>query len=45
MLNKNECYEAEITSYGSEGQGVCKIDGIAVFVPYAVVGDMSLINI
>ena len=45
MLNKNECYEAEITSYGSEGQGVCKIDGIAVFVPYAVVGDHAEVKI
>lgn len=33
---KNEIYEIEITGLTSEGNGVGRIDGMAVFVPYAL---------
>ena len=36
---KNEIYEALITGYTSEGQGVCRIGGMAVFVKGALPGE------
>lgn len=44
-LKKNEIYQAEIVDYTTEGSGVCKIDGMAVFVPSAAVGDVAEIKI
>ncbi len=44
-LKKNEIYKAEIVDYTTEGSGVCKINGIAVFVPSAAVGDQADIQI
>lgn len=35
MLNKNEIYQAVVSGFTSEGLGVCRIDGWAVFVPNA----------
>lgn len=34
-LRKNNIYEAEVTGLTSEGAGVCRICGRAVFVPFA----------
>ena len=45
MLNKNEIYEAVITDYTAEGQGVAKIEGCAVFVPNAIAGERCRIRI
>ncbi|MBQ8010519.1 MAG: 23S rRNA (uracil(1939)-C(5))-methyltransferase RlmD [Oscillospiraceae bacterium] len=45
MLQKNEIYEAEITGMTTEGSGVCRIDGIAVFVPMTAVGDKLRVKI
>ena len=45
MLKKNECYEAEFTGYTSEGLGVTRIDGMAVFAPKAIVGEKCLVKI
>ena len=45
MLKKNEIYEAEITGMTTEGSGVCRIDGIAVFVPMTAVGDKLCVKI
>ena len=45
MLEKNKTYEALITDYTAEGQGVAKIDGCAVFVPNAIVGETCEIRI
>ncbi len=45
MLIKNQIYEAEICDYTAEGQGVAKIEGCAVFVPNAVVGEKCRIRI
>lgn len=39
MLEKNQQYSAIITDITSEGNGVCRIDGMAVFVPNTAVGD------
>ena len=45
MLEKNKIYEAEIVDYTSEGQGVAKIEGCAVFVPNAIVGEICTVRI
>ena len=45
MLIKNQIYETEITDYTSEGQGVAKIEGCAVFVPNAIVGEKCTVRI
>lgn len=44
-LKKNEVYETEMIDYTTEGNGVCKINDIAVFVPSAAVGDKANIKI
>lgn len=44
-LKKNEIYTAEITDYTTEGSGVCKINGIAVFVPSTAIGDVISVKI
>ena len=44
-LKKNDIYQAEIIDYTTEGSGVCKIDGFAVFVPSSAVGDKADIKI
>ncbi len=45
MLVKNQIYEAEMVDYTSEGQGVAKIEGCAVFVPNAIQGEVCQIRI
>lgn len=45
MLEKNKVYTAEIIDYTSEGQGVAKIEGCAVFVPNAIFGEVCDIRI
>ena len=45
MLEKNRIYEATIVDYTSEGQGVAKIEGCAVFVPGAIVGERCMVQI
>ena len=45
MLNKNEIYEALITDYTAEGQGIAHIDGIAVFIPNAIAGERVKVRI
>ena len=44
-LRKNEIFEAEITGYSSEGNGVCRINGRAVFVPRTIVGEVWQVRI
>lgn len=39
-LLKNEIYEAEIVGYSSDGSGVARIEGRAVFVPRTIVGEI-----
>ncbi len=45
MLDKNKVYTAEIIDYTSEGQGVAKIEGCAVFIPNAIFGEVCDIRI
>ena len=45
MLIKNQIYEAVIVDYTAEGQGVAKIEGCAVFIPNALVGERCLVRI
>ncbi len=45
MLIKNQIYEAIITDYTSEGQGVARIEGCAVFVPNAIAGEIVRVRI
>ena len=45
MLTKNQIYEAVITDYTSEGQGVAHIDGCAVFIPNAIAGEKYNVRI
>ncbi len=39
QLKKNEIFQVEITAYNSEGSGVARILGRAVFVPRTIVGE------
>ena len=45
MLSKNQIYTALITDYTAEGQGVAHVEGCAVFVPDAIVGEVCRIQI
>ena len=45
QLKKNDIYETEIIDYTTEGSGICKIDGMAVFVPCSAVGDKVNVRI
>ncbi len=44
-MKKNEIYQAEITGMTAEGSGVCRIEGMAVFVPMTAVGDVLRVKI
>ena len=44
-MKKNEVYETEIIDYATNGNGICKIDGMTVFVPNAAVGDKVRVKI
>ena len=45
MLEKGKIYEAVISDYTAEGQGVAKVDGCAVFIPNAIVGEQVLVRL
>ena len=45
MLIKNQTYQALITDYTLEGQGVAHIEGCAVFIPNAIAGEKCLVRI
>ena len=45
MLIKNQIYEARITDYTTEGQGIAHIEGCAVFIPNAVAGETCRVRI
>ena len=45
MLTKNEIYEALITDYTAEGQGIAHIEGCAVFIPNAIAGEKVRVRI
>lgn len=45
MMKKGDLYTVEITAYTSEGAGIARIDGMAVFVPIALRGETCEIMI
>lgn len=45
MLEKNKIYEAVVTDYTAEGQGVAHIEGCAVFLPNAIAGEKYTVRI
>lgn len=45
MLIKNQIYEAVVTDYTAEGQGVAHIEGCAVFIPNAIAGERVRLRI
>ncbi len=45
MLEKNKLYQAQVTDYTAEGQGVARIDGCAVFIPNAIAGEVYDVRI
>ena len=45
MLTKGQIYEAVIVDYTAEGQGIAKIEGCAVFIPNAIVGETCRVRI
>ena len=45
MLIKNQIYETQIVDYTSEGQGLAKIEGCAVFIPNEVAGEKVRVRI
>ena len=44
-LKKNQIYTVQIDGYSSKGLGVCRIEGRAVFVPRALVGESWRVRI
>ena len=45
MLQKNAIYEALVTDYTAEGQGVAHVEGCAVFIPNAIAGEKIRVRI
>ncbi len=45
MLEKGKIYEATVTDYTSEGQGVARIEGCAVFIPNAIAGETYRVSL
>ena len=45
MLEKNQELEVLIENIGSEGQGIARVDGFVVFVPFALKGELIKIHI
>ena len=45
MLMKNQIYEATVTDYTAEGQGVAHVEGCAVFLPNAIAGERVRLRI
>ncbi|MBP5308777.1 MAG: 23S rRNA (uracil(1939)-C(5))-methyltransferase RlmD [Clostridia bacterium] len=45
MLEKNEEYEVTIENFGANGEGVARINNFAVFIPFALPGELVKIKI
>ena len=45
MLKVGQIERVEITGYSSEGMGVCRIEGCAVFVPNAIRGEVCEVKV
>lgn len=44
-MNKNDVFEIEITGMTDDGSGVGRAEGMAVFVPYTIVGERVRVHI
>ena len=44
MIRKNDMFEAEITAMTAEGSGICRAEGMAVFVPGTAIGDRCTVR-
>lgn len=44
-MKKNDIFEIEITGMTDDGRGVSRINGMAVFVPYVIVGETARVVI
>lgn len=44
-LTKNARLELTVESFGAEGEGVCRYEGMAVFVPRALPGERIIAQI
>lgn len=45
MIQKNNIFETEITAMTAEGSGICRYEGMAVFVPGTAIGDRCAVRI
>ncbi len=45
MLNQNHIYEAVITDYTTEGQGIARVEGCVVFIPGGILGERVRVRI
>ncbi|MDY2720159.1 MAG: TRAM domain-containing protein, partial [Candidatus Faecousia sp.] len=45
MLKNGQTADVTITGYTSDGQGVCRMDGCAVFVPNAIAGELCTVKV
>ena len=45
MIEKGQILEAVVTDYTSDGRGIAKIDGQAVFLPNAIAGERVRLRI
>ena len=45
MLRKNDIFEMTCDNFGQDAQGVCRHDGMAVFVPGMLPGEKALVRI
>lgn len=44
-MNKNDIFEIEITGMTDDGSGVGRAEGIAIFVPYTIMGELVRVHI
>ena len=45
MLRRNDIFEMTCESFGQDAQGVCRYDGMAVFVPGMLPGERAMVRI
>ena len=45
MVEKNQELEVQIVSYGSEGQGIARVDNFVIFVPMALIDEVVKVHI
>ena len=45
MLRRNDIFEMTCDNFGQDAQGVCRYDGMAVFVPGMLPGERAMVRI